>query len=365
MKRNSEQQGRLLGVGIDVSKGSLAVAMRYETKEVEVEYRNDEEGIRKLIEQLRPKSAKPAGLSATEPCGCGCGYKIVMESTGRHHFLVALRLSEAGLDVRVINPLLAKKYSHSQVRKVKSDRADARSLAQMAVLEAKLPQRFSADPYAVHLRQKMGLIASMEKKLQALMATLKDYRHFQEQLNFQLSEAEQQLVTTVKSLAKQLDLLEREIQTLILAQTQQSQLTQKLQTVPGFSPWVAALLSQLLDTNCEHPKQWIAFTGMDISVRQSGKWVGKGKLTKRGNPYLRKRLYSAAWGAAQNYPDFQRYYQQLKKQSRSHVESLLIIARKLLRIAFYILKNNLPYDPKLAFPEFYLTPSTAPTSPAT
>lgn len=359
MKATGEPEGRLLGVGIDVSKASLAVAMRYEGKEVEREYCNDLGGIGKLLEALAIPShqATPGG---SEPISGG--YKIVMESTGRYHLLPALRLSEAGLDVRVVNPLLAQKYSRSQVRKVKSDRADARSLAQMALHEPRLPTRFRADPYAVHLRQKMGLMASMEKQLQALKATLKDYRHFQEQLKIQLSKAEQQLATIVQSLAQQLALLEREIQALILAQTPQSQLAQKLQTVPGFSPTVAALLSQFLDPTCEHPKQWIAFTGMDISVRQSGQWWGKGKLTKRGNPYLRKRLYSAAWGAAQNYPDFQRYYQQLRQQSRSHVESLLIIARKLLRIAFYILKNNLPYDPKLAFPDFYPAPSSAPPS---
>lgn len=348
MKEGPVEEGRLMGVGIDVSKASLAVAMVYEGKEQEAEYSNDELGIGVLRERLRSAEGK---------------YKIVMESTGRYHFLVALRLAQAGLDVRVVNPLLAKKYSQSQIRKVKTDKADANNLAQMALLEKKLPKSLSADQCIVHLRQKMGLMASLEKKLQALKATLNDYHHFQQQLGFQPSEVEQQISGLVKSLAKQLDCLEQEISTLILMQDQQSQLATQIQTIPGISRTVAALLSQFLDTSCEHPKQWIAFVGMDISVRQSGKWVGKGKLTKRGNPYLRKRLYSAAWGACQNYADFQNYYQQLKQQSRSHVESLLMVARKLLRIAFAMLKNNLPYNPNLAFPEFYSQKTLVQTAP--
>lgn len=341
--------GKVVGVGIDVSKDSLAVCLVYERGKEENSYSNDGGGIAELLERMKHSEG---GLK---------GYKVVMESTGRYHFLTAFELSQAGLDVRVVNPLLAKPYAQSRIRKVKTDKVDAQGLAEMAIKEQKLPKAFSSNKRAILIRQKMGLLASLEKQLQSLQAIFNGYFEFQGVMGFESSPIEQQMLGLVKSLGKQSDQLEQEINTLILEQPQNSKPQQCLDAIPGVSPSLAALLVQFLDTDCQHPKQWIAFLGLDLSIHQSGRWVGKGKLSKRGSPYLRKRLYSAAWGASMNYPEFKNYYLQLKRQAHSHVEALLIIARKLLRIAFTCLKSNQTYDPKLAFPNFSSaqTPSTS------
>jgi transposase len=331
----SEIKDVVLGVGIDVSKGSLEVAFAYEGKEVSHSYSNNEAGLAVLVERL----AQATGV-----------YKVVMESTGRYHLLAALHLSEAGIDVRVINPLLAKRYYSSQIRKIKTDKADARVLAQVALLEKNLPKSFGRDKTAIQIRQKMGLLASLEKQLQALKAMLNDYTGFQKQLSIEASEGEKLLCTTAKIFSKQIDQLEQELQQLVLQQTKHCATVLRLQSIPGISAPLATLIAQFLDDTCQHPKQWIAFLGLDISVRESGIWKGKGKVTKRGNAYLRKRLYNAAWGAVMNYKDFRSYYDTLKRQGKCHVEALLTIARKLLRIAFIVVTHNTSYDPKCAFP---------------
>ncbi len=325
----------LSAVGIDVSKATLDVAFVYEARQTSERYSNDEAGIGLLLVKLQETTGQ---------------YKVVMESTGRYHLLVALRLSEAEVDVRVINPLLAKPYYGGQIRKVKTDKADARVLARMALLESKLPAGFGRDKMVIQIRQKMGLLASLEKQHQALKATLKDYTTFQQQLGIEVSDTEQQLLATLKLFSKQIAKLEQELQQLVLAQSKHSTTMKRLQTIPGISASVAALIAQFLDANCQHPKQWLAFVGLDISVRESGKWKGKSKVTKRGNAYLRKRLYSAAWGAQMNDDNFRSYYKTLKQQGKKHVEALLTIARKLLRIAFLVVTQNTSYDPKCAFP---------------
>ncbi|OUS26643.1 hypothetical protein A9Q98_10035 [Thalassotalea sp. 42_200_T64] len=110
----------------------------------------------------------------------------------------------------------------------------------------------------------------------------------------------------------------------------------------------ASLVSQL-ETDVKNANSWVAFAGMDTSVRQSGTWKGKGKMTKRGNPYLRKRLYNAAWGAKMHDEHFKAYYDQLRSRGRGYVESLCIIAKKILRIAYQVRVNHIKYDPKVAF----------------
>ena len=143
----------LRAVGIDVSKAKLDVCCLYaDDSHVHKVYVNDAEGIECLLEALRKH----------EPTA----YRIVLESTGRYHLLVALKLSEAELDIRVINPLIAKRYTSSFVRKVKTDKADARVLAQIALYEQSLPRTFSSDKQSLQIKQKMGLLASLEKHLQ-------------------------------------------------------------------------------------------------------------------------------------------------------------------------------------------------------
>ena len=124
---------------------------------------------------------------------------------------------------------------------------------------------------------------------------------------------------------------------------------QRLQSLPGYSALVSQLVVTFLRTDVASAKSWQAYVGLDISVKQSGTYRGRGRLTKRGNPYLRKRLYCAAWGAYMHYPEVRRYYDWLKEKGRTHKEALVIIARKLLGMAFALLKNKTTYDPEQAF----------------
>lgn len=328
---------KVLAVGIDVSKATLDVCIKFKEKEQHQIYGNTDEGITELITELHQYNKKKHS------------YKIVMESTGRYHLLAALTLSKKKFAVHIINPLVAKRYFSSFIRKVKTDKADARVLAEVAYQEKKLPRPFGSDKKALQIRQKMGLMASLEKQQQRFKAILSGYLECQEQLGIKNSPAEKQFQIMLKDMTKTIKELEKEISEHILSQSENSAAQKLLKTIPGFSDIVSTLIVQFLDTRCTHPKQWIAYLGMDISVRKSGRWTGKGRITKRGNPYLRKRLYHAAWGAMVNYPDVRAYYDKLKESSRNHVEALLIIARKLLRIAFSVLKKNTPYDPHCSF----------------
>ncbi len=67
--------------------------------------------------------------------------------------------------------------------------------------------------------------------------------------------------------------------------------------MPGVShEQVAALLIGLGDKAFENRDQLVAFVGLDVRLRQSGKWQGKQVLSRRGNGYLRKVLFQIGWG---------------------------------------------------------------------
>lgn len=316
-----------LSIGIDVSKATLAIAIRSPSSEQRLTVKNSPIGIRALCRKCSVQ-----------------GSRFILESTGRFHILPAYLLSQHGYDVRVVNPLAAKRYIAASIRKRKTDPADASALAHMGAVEQKLPAPFVLDKRDIRIRQIMGLLSSLERQLQSLHRMLESYAEFQRQLDMEPSAAEAGLGDAVRTLEHQKEHLARELQGLVLEDEGNRHALELACSIPGISPLTASLLCQLLDRTCEHPKQWIAFVGFDVAERQSGTWKGRGKLSKRGNAYLRKRLFSAAWGAAMNDAHFKRYYEDLKERGHSHREALVIIARKLLRILFIVLKKQTPFS---------------------
>lgn len=338
MEKNQDKQigSELIAIGIDVAMETLAVCFRYTGENKFIEIKNSKTEIKRLAEQLNKGNFKR---------------KIVMESTGRHHLQAALTLSENNLDVRVINPLISKKYSNSSIRKIKTDKRDSQILAEIAIKEEKLPERFNLGKNEIVIKKKVSLIAFLDKEIQKMNASMNEYIRNADELDLKLSKIDKQIKKTIDLLKKQKEKLEEEVEKMINDSGCNSDEIRKYSSIPGVSPYTASVSSLFFSKEFNlNSKQWIAFAGMDVSVRESGKWRGEGKLTKRGNGYLRKKLFQAAWGAKMHDDDFKKYYDHLRSNGKSYVEALTIIARKIVVIMFNLNKNNECYDAsKLSF----------------
>lgn len=319
-------------VGIDVAKATLSVSICGQTgHEQALSIRNTDTDITtKVLPYLQH-----------------CSGKVVLESTGHYHWTPALVLREAGLDVRVVNPLLAKQYTSGNIRKVKTDPADARGLARMARVCDQLPAPFTISRKRLIVRKKLATIGSMGTHIQALKANLASLREGQNLLQETDTLVVIALAESIKQLTKTLKQLEVEcIKLTSQAKTAKANM-ERLVTIPGVSEFCATLaINWFTLDNDTTAKSFIGYAGLDVSSRSSGTWNGHCRLTKRGNPFLRKRLYCAAWGAVMNYPEYRAYYDTLKATGRGHKEAVVIIARKLVRIMYCVLKNGVPYDPE-------------------
>jgi transposase len=86
---------------------------------------------------------------------------------------------------------------------------------------------------------------------------------------------------------------------------------------------------------------------MDVEIKQSGKWQGKAKLSKRGSGLLRRTLYMAAmrstWmpGSA-----FGAYYHRLLAHGVSKMAALMAVMRKMLVIAAVLVRTEQEFDPR-------------------
>jgi transposase len=321
----------VIAVGVDVSKDKVDICLRSD----------DGSHTAHTVANSRPALSEFTNryLPAYEG-------KLVLESTGRYHLLPALMFADKGLDVYVINPLISKRYMSATIRKVKSDTADAKVLADIAVMESNLPPSFSSDKKRLYIRKKLTLLSALEKQIQRMTAVLSDFDKTLSDIGYTMSDEEASLTGILTDLKKKKGRIEREVEKEIEGEDR-SEINQ-LSSIPGVSTFMASVaVETFINNQFGCAKQWIAFLGFDVSVRQSGKWVGKGRLTKRGNPYMRKRFFSAAWGAVMNNEEFKKYYDHLREAGHNYVETIVIIARKLIRIMFAVLTKKTAFDPSI------------------
>lgn len=326
----SKKKSDVAAVGIDVAKRTLSVCCRTENgAETALTLRNTEADIRR---RLLPRLKNFRG-------------RIVMESTGHYHWRTALILSGEGHDVRVVNPILAKQYTSASIRKVKTDPMDASGLARMAQVADNLPARFSRTAEELSLRKKLSCIEGISRQLQALRATLGQLEESRKILGGGASKAELLLRETIDGLKKTRDVFEKEFVD-GSATLQDRGAVENVDSIPGVSRFVAHLvLHWFAPLPGASAKSWVGYAGLDVSSRESGTWRGRCRVTKRGNSFLRRRLYSAAWGAVMHDRNFRAYYDELRAGGRAHVEALVIVARKLVRTMHRMVQTGESYDP--------------------
>ena len=108
-----------ISIGIDVSKGwSMVAAIRF-----------PKETVWKPRKVMHTAGALESLAYEIKSLSYDHDVRVVMEATGRYYEPVAQELHEVGNFVSVVNPKLIKDYGHNTLRKVKTDKADARKIA--------------------------------------------------------------------------------------------------------------------------------------------------------------------------------------------------------------------------------------------
>lgn len=127
------------------------------------------------------------------------------------------------------------------------------------------------------------------------------------------------------------------------------------QTLPGFGPKVTpvvlAFVPDELWTRPQPRKKKVtnlqALFGIDPRLRESGKWKGKIKLSKRGCRLARTAMYQIAICSIVHDPQMRTYYQRLTKiEKKPHKVALFDLARKHLRRLVAVIDSGQPYLPR-------------------
>ncbi|MDD7305656.1 MAG: IS110 family transposase [Peptoniphilaceae bacterium] len=153
-----------------------------------------------------------------------------------------------------------------------------------------------------------------------------------------------QIINQISFLEEQIKEIEVELSSLI------SEMCPVITTITGIGDVLgAAIFSEIGDiSRFEKPSQLVAYAGLDVSVKQSGEFVGSHtKISKRGSPYLRRAIWLAATVAAFKDPALSKYYQGLRNRGKAHGTAIGAVSRKLTNIIFAVLRDNKAYIPNI------------------
>ena len=316
-------------LGLDVAKLKFnACLIRPDGKLRHRVFANDEAGFSQLSEWLTKNSA---------PRAHAC-----LEATGAYSEALATYLHDAGHTVSVLNPAAIKAYAQSVLSRTKTDRADAALIAGFCA-ERRPPAWHPPAPETRELQalvRRLGALVEMrvaEENRLAAGGTVAAVRASVEEHIAYLSEQIKRTEALIRDHIDRHPCLKR-----------QSEL---LDSIPGIGEaTAAALLAEVPDINqYRSARQVAAFAGLVPRERQSGSSIrGRVRLSKIGNPRLRKALYFPAVTALRCSPFFREWAEGLRQRGKSKMAVIGAVMRKLVHLAYGVLKSGRPFDPEWA-----------------
>lgn len=388
-------------VGIDIAKSKHEVSIIDEQgKPVcrSFSFANSIEGANKLLDIFKQKAVAPDNSV------------IGMEATGHYWLSVFSFLSDLGFSVNVINPIQSDSFRKMYIRQTKTDAKDAFYIAQImrigqysstvladellvalkqlsryrlflvdecsdckrkviSLLDQVFPEYASvfSDTFGVTSKEILlqcptpeDMLAISTEDLTAVLNKSSRGRFNQSKSealkeiaskSFGVKFAKDAFAFQIRQLIEQINFIEKQISDL---ETEISSLLDKANTyitsITGIGEVLGAvILSEIGDISrfSEAPKL-VAFAGLDVTVKQSGEFLGThNRISKRGSPYLRRAIWIAASIAAFKDPALSVYYQSLRQRGKHHLAAVGAVARKMCNIIFAVLRDNKPYQPNI------------------
>lgn len=327
-----------IAVGIDVSKDKLdACIVRPNGKPMHKQFDNDAQGRQKLLRWAEQYIQQ----SYTSPALPRPTLHFCMEATGSYSEGVALMLADAEQCVSVVNPFQIKHYGMGIGALTKNDKADAKLIAEYCRKENPAPWRLCTP----EVRTLLGLVRRWE--------ALKTH-HGQEYNRMQdpgtVAPVRASLKKSIAFLEKEMARVQEQIDKHISGHPGLKQDRELLLSIPGVGPALAmTILAELPDvTQFDSAQSAAAYAGLNPKENKSGKADRPTRMSKCGNARLRAALYMPAMSAFRHNPLLADLYARLIGRGRKPKAALGAVMRKLLMLAYGVLKTRTPFDPAFA-----------------
>ncbi|MES3041878.1 MAG: IS110 family transposase [Pseudomonadota bacterium] len=310
--KSDSQENPCFGVDVGSEHLDIAVFGSHEVKRIA----NEAKAIRKWLDAVPLNS------------------RLALESTGSYHLTLATLAHARGVAVYLLNPRDIKHYAQSLGQRGKTDRLDARVIARFIEREhAQLRTWQPLSPQQQKLDDLIRQRALLQKQHAAQKQALKHRGGLKETM-----------ADVLKSMQQALDRLERMIGQAARELPSGDVSMRSLISIPGIGTLTAAALLRLFSRAADASADAIvALTGLDPRPMDSGNKRGVRRLSKRGEPEIRRLLYTASMSGAKT-QTWLPYYERERAKKLSSTAALMALARRILRVAYSLFKTGQQFD---------------------
>lgn len=310
-------------LGIDISKTSFHVELSLDNKLRHRRFANRKEGFAELCAWL-------AKHKTTTVHAC-------LEATGPYSEALALYLYQQGHTVSVVNPAQIKAFGQSELLRNKDDRPDAGLIRRFC--EKQQPSAWTPAPPQVRELQ------ALTRHLENLLETRQQQMNRLEVTN--TKEVAKSLRKLVTHLEAEIQRTERQINDHVDRHPDLKQQCQLLESIPGIGKRTATrLLAEIDISQYKSARQVAAYAGLTPRNSRSGTLRGQTRLSKTGNARVRKALFLPAMVAKRHNPVVRNFCQRLARHGKNKMQLVGAAMRKLIHIAFGVLKSGQIFDPE-------------------
>lgn len=263
---------------------------------------------------------------------------VVMEATGGYEADAALALSRHGIPVAIVNPRQVRHFAKASGYLAKTDKIDARMIAEFGALMKVEPQVLPDDEQR-HLRELVG----RRRQLISMLTAEKNRR-----AKTRDETVRESIDCLKKVLKQQLADLDDDIDNAMKNSTAYSDKAEILQSVPAIGTVTTCiLLAELPELGTVSNKRIATLVGVAPLNRDSGKLRGK-RAIWGGRGRVRAALYMAAIVAIRHNEPLRATYLRMVEAGKPKMTAVVAIMRKLLLTLNALLRKKQRWDANFA-----------------
>jgi transposase len=262
---------------------------------------------------------------------------IGLESTGGYHEQLALLAYRSALKVYLLNPRDLRHYAQAVGKRAKTDHVDALLLARFIAHE-----HAQLHPWQPPTPTQQRLAALLKRRAKLVKA-----QGMMRQTLVHLDTLQTASAVAMTALSELLKAIDSEIEQALCAQAALRAKATCVRSIPGIGLLCGAGLTHLFSRlSAARPDAVVAATGLDPRPCDSGNKRGRRRLSKRGPGELRRLLFNAAMSAART-AAWRPFYERERAKGLPTTAALICIARRLVRVAFALFRNETLFDPDM------------------
>lgn len=307
----------MITTGIDVSKSKLDVFFSHMPHKKHETFSNTPQGIEAIIRRL-PENAF-----------------VIFESTGPYSKLLYKTLCDNGIKCCCTNPYKVLRFAQGMGRHAKTDKIDARILAEYGDKAEPQPTQFKSDKDL----ELYELVSTRD----VLMHDIRAHKNRLE-VEFASDKVNQTYHDIIGKLEDELSKICQAIDDFMERNEEHAKKRKLLESIPAIGPISSvAILAYCPEIGTISGKQFSSLAGLAPRTKQSGSTLMYAHIGG-GRPPLRKTFYMPALIATKCSPEMKKLYDKLKAKGKPPKVAIVAVMRKMSGYANSVIKRQVNFE---------------------